>query len=97
MMNVSGINASASGTSGHFPDRRERHNAPLPESPGRALVSLAAPPVPQPAANLRDAAFLAQLIASKERIAQTRARRRAEPNEAIAAYRAAAALTAKRG
>jgi hypothetical protein len=39
------------------------------------------------------APFLAQLLAIKDQHPQTRARRRAEPNEAIAAYRATAALT----
>jgi hypothetical protein len=44
----------------------------------------------------RLAAFLAQLIATKDRHPQTRARRRAEPYEAIAAYRAVAMLVAHR-
>ncbi|SDU39154.1 hypothetical protein [Stappia sp. ES.058] len=35
-----------------------------------------------------NAAFLAQLIATRDNMPQTRARRRAEPDEAIAAYRA---------
>lgn len=37
----------------------------------------------------RQAPFLAQLIATKDRHPQMRERRRAEPSEAIAAYRAA--------
>jgi len=37
--------------------------------------------------------FLAQLIATKDQLPQTRERRRAEPDEAIAAYRAADAIT----
>jgi hypothetical protein len=37
----------------------------------------------------RQAPFLAQLIATKERHPQMRERRRATPTEAIAAYRAA--------
>jgi hypothetical protein len=36
------------------------------------------------------APFLAQLIAAKRNLPQARERRRAEPREAIAAYRAAA-------
>jgi hypothetical protein len=59
----------------------------------RALVALA------PAAGAREtlggkapAVFLAHLIAMKRELPQTRARRRAEPNEALAAYRASAAL-----
>jgi len=65
--------------------------ADRPES--RALVSLAPHPdaseVQQ--AGYRNAAFLAHLIATKEQHPQTRERRRAEPNEALAAYRATAA------
>jgi hypothetical protein len=41
----------------------------------------------------RQAPFLAQLLAIKDQHPQTRARRRAEPDEALAAYRATAALT----
>jgi hypothetical protein len=36
--------------------------------------------------------FLAQLVATKDGHPQTRERRRAEPNVALAAYRATAAL-----
>ncbi len=36
----------------------------------------------------RNAGFLAQLLAARDGVAQTRARRRVEPHEAIAAYRA---------
>ena len=60
----------------------------------RALVAL----TPEAATNKpsdshRQAAFLAHLIATKDQLPQTRERRRAEPAEAIAAYRATAALT----
>jgi hypothetical protein len=41
----------------------------------------------------RQAPFLAQLLAIKDQHPQTRTRRRAEPDEALAAYRATAALT----
>ena len=59
----------------------------------RALVVLQ-PPAPGGAvsANRRQAAFLAHLLAMKEQHAQTRERRRAEPQEALAAYRATARL-----
>ncbi len=43
-------------------------------------------------ANYRQPAFLAHLIATKEQCPQTRERRRAEPGDAIAAYRAVDAL-----
>ena len=41
----------------------------------------------------RQAAFLAQLLAIKDQHPQTRERRRAAPDEAIAAYRATVELT----
>ena len=55
-------------------------------STNTALVPLA-PPEPDAAPQSRPRAdFLAQLIAAKVRAPQTRLRRRAEPDEAIAAY-----------
>ena len=66
--------------------------APAGES--RALVALTpAAAAHQPSESHRQAAFLAHLIATKDQLPQTRERRRAEPAEAIAAYRAGAALT----
>jgi hypothetical protein len=62
---------------------------------GRALVTL--PSVDQSSqrvAGYGSAPFLAQLVATKDQHPQTRERRRAEPDMASAAYRAAAALTA---
>ena len=59
---------------------------------GRALVMTTAQPTPEPASHFRQAAFLAQLIATRDYAPQTRERRRAEPMEALAAYRATAAL-----
>ena len=65
----------------------ERH------SESRALVALApATAAPAPAAHYRQAAYLAHLIAVKEQMPQTCARRRAEPAVAIAAYRAVEAM-----
>jgi hypothetical protein len=59
----------------------------------RALVALAPPaPLREPVARHREAPFLAQLLEVKDQHPQTRARRRAAPYEAIAAYRAAAGL-----
>jgi hypothetical protein len=72
---------------------------PRPES--RALVALspAAPPYQdtprQGSPRHRQSAFLAHLLAIKHQHPQTRERRRATPQEAIAAYRAAAALTGR--
>lgn len=60
---------------------------------GRALVPLngsreAAPPTPRPVERAR-APFVAHLIATHQRLPQTRERRRAKPAEAVAAYAAA--------
>jgi hypothetical protein len=68
---------------------------PAPEAPaGRSLIALApAAPLGEPISQYRQQApFLAQLIATREQLPQTRERRRAEPEEAIAAYRAMSAL-----
>ena len=64
-----------------------------PRSESRALVPVApqSERTDRPMA-YRDAPFLAQLIATKAKLPQTRARRRAEPTEALAAYRSVAAL-----
>ena len=79
-----------------------QHHAPArgaePEHvESRALVALApATAARELAGDYRHAAFLAHLIAMKAQAPQTRERRRAEPGEAIAAYRAAAILTGQR-
>ena len=65
----------------------------VPAAPSRALVALAPlAPASRTPAHYRQAPFLAQLLAVKDQHAQTRARRRAAPAEAAAAYRAAAQL-----
>jgi hypothetical protein len=70
---------------------RESVEPAAPES--RALVVIdAAAAAAQTAPVYREAAFLAHLIATKEQAPQTRERRRAEPGEAISAYRAAMAM-----
>jgi hypothetical protein len=91
MMIVTATRPSAQQSSGDLPREPERHETPAIES--RALVALAPISDHAPAAGFREAPFLAQLIATREQLPQTRERRRAEPGEAIAAYRAAAALT----
>jgi hypothetical protein len=61
-----------------------------PEAETRALIALepAAPVEHSPRLTGRsDAPFIAQLIATRMQVPQLRARRRAEPGEAIAAYR----------
>jgi hypothetical protein len=64
---------------------------------GRALVVTEPDRVTHDAgsANFRQAPFLAQLIATKDHHPQTRDRRRAEPSDAIDAYRAVEAMTDK--
>ena len=69
---------------------RERHDVPASES--RALVVTTRPAAAQTSPVYREAAFLAHLIATKDQAPQTRERRRADPSEAIAAYRNAGAL-----
>jgi hypothetical protein len=73
------------------PQRAPRASSAQPLSQSRALVPVepvaprgtAYPPMRHPAAP-----FIAQLLATRMRMPQTRARRRAEPEVAIAAYRA---------
>ncbi|NVO14582.1 MAG: hypothetical protein HXX10_11145 [Rhodoplanes sp.] len=71
---------------------------PEPEATSRALVlvvaSRDAPPRP---AGRNIASFLAQLIATNRGLPQTRERRRAEPDEARAAYRATERAAAGNG
>jgi hypothetical protein len=69
----------------------------LPQiSESRALVPLA-PTAPrrEPLPRFRQAPFLAQLLAAKDLHPQACGRRRAAPDEAIAAYRDGAALTSR--
>ena len=63
-----------------------------PNSESRALVVSAPAATHATRTPHRQATFLAHLIATKEHAPQTRERRRAEPGEALAAYRAAAGL-----
>ena len=62
-------------------------------SDSRALVTVTpAAASHEMLANYRHAPFIAQLIATKDQLPQTRERRRAEPGDAIAAYCAGKAL-----
>jgi hypothetical protein len=66
----------------------------LHRSDSRALVALApSAHASEGQPGYRDAAFLAQLIATKDQHPQTRERRRADPTDVMAAYRATAALS----
>jgi hypothetical protein len=82
-------------TTGSRPSGMSAQDADLaPAGDSRALVTLMPATVTrQPSGSHRQAAFLAHLIATKDQLPQTRERRRAEPAEAIAAYRAGAKLT----
>jgi len=68
---------------------------PKPAEPAgsRALMPIAPADAAGSPTIYRQAPFLAQLLAIKDQHPQTRRRRRAEPEDAIAAYRTAAALT----
>ncbi len=92
-MQIGKIDAAALRHSGTTAEQTDP-DCPAPTSESRALVPLA------PALDLsgrqsdcRNASFLAHLIATKDQHPQTRERRRAEPGEALAAYRAAVALS----
>jgi hypothetical protein len=93
-MQIGEINAAALRHSGTTGERAEP-DCPAPTSEGRALIPLA--PVPELSerqSGYRNASFLAHLIATKYQHPQTRERRRAEPDEVLAAYRATVALSA---
>jgi hypothetical protein len=64
----------------------------LSERPSSRALTVIEAPARIAVAPCRDAAFLAHLIATRTQAPQTRARRRAEPAEAIARYRAVANL-----
>jgi hypothetical protein len=78
------INASAS---------RRKDDAPAsdaPETESRALIAIEAPAPSERTPRVTrhpSAGFLAQLIATQMQAPQTRARRRAEPEQATAVYR----------
>jgi hypothetical protein len=67
--------------------------------PGRALALVASGPqaAVDPAGSRPSAAFLAQLIATAQRVPQTRRRRRAEPSEVSTIYAAVSAPAARTG
>ena len=93
-MNVTGTRAASFKLSTALPGETPRHDDAT-ESRALVAVTPAAETTHEPLAAYRSAAFLAQLIANREQLPQTRERRRAEPGEAIVAYRAVAAMTAK--
>ena len=75
---------------------RSSESRPTPRAESRALVAVEpALHSHRPVPVHTEAPFLAQLIANKDQHPQTRERRRAEPEAAIAAYNAVSALTAR--
>ena len=86
------VSAQATEFGSGFDSDLERESADEGATESRALV-VTGPAAEPPAPVYRQAAFLAHLIATKAHAPQTRERRRAEPSEAIAAYRAAGAIT----
>ena len=92
-MRLVGISKVAARQTGFTPQGGEPAPAEQVKA-SRALVALtSATTAAEPPETFRQAPFLAQLLAMKDRHPQTRERRRAEPHEAIAVYRATAALT----
>jgi hypothetical protein len=91
-MRVESGKQASSSRSGAAP--RDAKLAPAEHEPeSRALVVTEPTAVQAPTVNYRQAAFLAHLIATKDQCPQTRQRRRAEPADAIAAYRTVQAIT----
>jgi hypothetical protein len=87
-MRIGGTRESVFGQGG-----RSSRQPDSPTSSVSRALTVVEPPVRNELLFLRsDAAFLAHLIATKAQAPQTRAKRRAEPAEALAAYRAVAAL-----
>ncbi|MGH6727578.1 MAG: hypothetical protein ACREB8_13705 [Pseudolabrys sp.] len=91
-MRLGDIDEMASQMDGTIPSGTEAVSAE-PSADSRALVAVTPAAASRPTPQYRQAAFLAQLLAIKDRHPQTRERWRAEPSDATAAYRAAIALT----
>jgi len=87
IVGVGGSRVSPATTRRGASQAREEHPS---KTEGRALIAIEAPAAsertPRPT-RYPSASFLAQLIATHMQAPQTRARRRAEPDEAIAVYR----------
>jgi len=91
-MRVDTVQQATSAPSGDFAGEMAHETAEAAASESRALVVTATPAAAPAVPVYRQAAFLAQLIATKDKLPQTRTKRRAEPGVAISAYRTAAAL-----
>ena len=86
--------------SGHEPQRADADTPETRPTGATALVPVSEvqPPAEDNRRSLRrsSASFLAQLIANEKNLPQTRERRRADPQVALAAYGAAAKLVRRR-
>jgi len=82
----------ACGMDGAIPSAGETVSAE-PTAGSRALVAMRPAAASRATPQYRQAAFLAQLLAARDRHPQTCECRRAEPGDALAAYRAVIALT----
>ena len=91
-MQLGGINSTVP-RQADLPAQRREAGSDASAADSRALVALTPATAPSEPRSYRQATFLAHLIATKDQLPQTRERRRAEPSEAITAYRTAAALT----
>ncbi|MGN6570904.1 MAG: hypothetical protein ACTHLO_05770 [Pseudolabrys sp.] len=91
---TSGVMSVGGSREGTFGGRRPPLDPQPSSAPASRALTLVAAPASHEAPILTrgDAAFLAHLIATKEQAPQTRLKRRAEPAEVLAAYRAVAAL-----
>lgn len=90
MSPISGIRGSIVGAVGRAPREGTPASRDARTSDSRALIPLQ--PIARGDTPLRtrtQAAYLAHLIATKDKLPQTRERRRAAPDEVIAAYAAA--------
>ncbi len=95
MLSVSGIRASTVGAAARGP--RDEAASSLKAGTGRALIALQPiAPANSPARIGPQSCFLAHLIATDQQLPQTRERRRAELQDAIAAYAAANARAPSR-
>ena len=95
MNETKGVNPSAAGCGRPGRTQRELVGPTGASASSRALVAVS--PAPASAAGVRtasprpEAAFLAHIIATAQHAPQTRARRRAEPDDAISLYAVSAA------
>ncbi len=89
-MRIVGVGGQSGPASAGRRTPHEAHARQAPETESRALITIEAPALSERTPRVTrhpSAGFLAQLIATHMQAPQTRARRRAEPGEAMAVYR----------